>query len=56
MILVERESHLGRKPKYNEKAKDKVVMLWNKGLTQAEIATKIGCGKSTVYRILKERR
>ena len=56
MVKVERQGGAGRRPKYSEKDKDKIVILWNKGLTQQAIANKIGCGKATVYRVLKERR
>mgnify|MGYP006284679943 CR=1 FL=1 len=43
----------GRKPTARQKADD-VLDLWNKGVGATEIARKLGIGRASVYRILKD--
>ena len=43
----------GRKPTSDDK-KDKILKLALTNMTRQEIATEVGCGIATVYRVLKE--
>lgn len=44
----------GRKPTARAKA-DKVVRLWHEGMKPTQIATELGIGRSSVYRLLQDR-
>ena len=44
----------GRKPTARQKA-DNVLDLWNQGVGATEIARKVGVGRASVYRILKDK-
>ena len=56
MIQVERKVINGRPSKLIESEKDEIVILFNEGMTQKEIANRYGVSLSTVQSVLRNRR
>lgn len=53
--LTKGDRRRGGRPRITEMQKDKVVQMYKSGMSIAQIMAGAGVGRSTVYRILRER-
>lgn len=58
MVSVDRKKgkSQGRPALFTESQIDKIVILYNQGMTQMDLSIKYKCSISTIRRVLRERR